>query len=173
VKKSVEGEMQGLCLVCGLCCNGVLFADVRLEKGDEPKKLKALGLPVVAKAQGARFKQPCVALEGCRCRVYSERPSYCRKFECLLFKRVEEGEVGLRSAVEIVEKARTGVAKVEKLLAALGAENEHLPLRRRFQLQARRMEEEGDVNDERAQVFSELTLAFHELSLLLKEEFYP
>src|SRR5438132_2396309 len=37
---------EDLCLECGLCCNGVIFADVRLQPGDDPKRLKALGLAV-------------------------------------------------------------------------------------------------------------------------------
>ena len=43
--KSEEGEedLQALCLECGLCCNGVLFADVRLQDGDKAEKLRGWG----------------------------------------------------------------------------------------------------------------------------------
>ena len=43
-----------LCLQCGLCCNGVLFADVRPERGD-PSPLFA--------QHGPRVAQPCPAFQ--------------------------------------------------------------------------------------------------------------
>ncbi len=41
-----------LCPNCGLCCNGVLFADVELRKGDDAKRLMKLGLSLERKGQG-------------------------------------------------------------------------------------------------------------------------
>src|SRR5947207_12643077 len=109
VRTKCDSE-QELCLACGLCCNGVLFADVRLEAADEAGKLRALGLAV---SKRGRFKQPCAALEGCHCRVYADRPSHCRKFECLLFKRVQKEDVPAGQALAIIKKARAAVANVE------------------------------------------------------------
>ena len=37
-----------LCLACGLCCNGALFKDVKLQSGDDPEQLASLGLPLTA-----------------------------------------------------------------------------------------------------------------------------
>src|SRR5437868_1476023 len=97
--KSTDNS-SALCLECGLCCNGVIFADVRLQRGDDPGRLRALGLPIATphapssasplrKTGGVpapRFAQPCAALDGCRCRIYADRPAYCRQFDCLLLK---------------------------------------------------------------------------------------
>jgi Fe-S-cluster containining protein len=146
----------------------VLFADVHLEPGDDAEKLRELGLKV---SKTGRFKQPCAALNGCNCRIYSERPSYCRKFECLLFGRALRGEIRIEEAHAIIKKARAAVARVEKLLVQLGADDNDLPLRRRFQAQVRKMEA-GDIENREAEVFAELTLTFHELNLLLRDEFY-
>src|SRR6266481_7889876 len=91
--KAATGE--NLCLSCGLCCNGVIFADVKLRRGDDPAHFQALGLPITCsggrKPSAAGFPQPCVALDGCRCCIYDQRPRYCRKFECLLLKSVNAG----------------------------------------------------------------------------------
>ena len=164
-----EGGMQGICLACGLCCNGVLFADVRLENGDDALKLKTLGLRV---SKSGRFKQPCSALQGCKCAVYADRPDYCRKFECLLFKKVQKRETLADKALAVIKKAQAAVARVENLLEELGSDDRHLPLQKRFQVQLRRMEA-GSIGAGEADVFAELTVAFHELNLLLREEFYP
>jgi Fe-S-cluster containining protein len=162
------GDLQRLCLECGLCCNGVLFADVRLQAEDDAERLRELGLEILKRG---RFKQPCAALAGCECRVYADRPGYCRKFECLLFGSVKRGDLGKEDAQGIVMKAHGTVARVEELLGKLGSNEKHLPLRKRFQAKVKAMER-GDVGREQAELFAELTVAFHELDMLLREEFY-
>jgi Fe-S-cluster containining protein len=163
---------QKLCLACGLCCNGVLFADVRLQKDDDAEALQRLGLPVISKGKGWRFAQPCAALEGCRCRIYSERPGYCRAFDCSLLKRVLAGDMERRVALGIITRAREQMTRVTELLKRLGDNDERLPLRQRFRQQAQRLARTKN-SEETAALFSELTLVFHELSLLLQESFYP
>jgi Fe-S-cluster containining protein len=164
----IVGDLQGLCLECGLCCNGVLFGDVRLQVGDDLERLRELGLKI---SKGGRFKQPCAALEGCECRVYADRPSYCRKFECLLFGRVKRREIETEEARRVVKKARAAVARVEELLSKLGTDEKNLPLRKRFQSQVKRMDR-SEVGREQSELFAELTLAFHGLDVLLRKEFY-
>src|ERR1041385_5603363 len=89
-------DSNSLCLECGLCCNGVIFADVRLQPGDNAPRLQSLGLKFLPNRQSQianrKFSQPCAAFAGCKCTIYSERPTYCRKFECLLLKSVKTGE---------------------------------------------------------------------------------
>src|SRR6478736_2163147 len=63
-------ELQKLCLSCGLCCNGVLFADVKLQPEDRAKILLKLGIPVRSAGAREKFEQPCVALSSCTCKIY-------------------------------------------------------------------------------------------------------
>src|SRR4051812_25402442 len=107
---------EKLCLTCGLCCNGVIFADVQLQPGDDATRLEALGLslknfPKQKSAQTSisdsnavslkiKFSQPCVAFDGCRCRIYADRPKYCREFDCALLKCVNAGEVKTAGALQ-------------------------------------------------------------------------
>src|ERR1700761_4281735 len=93
---------NSLCLECGLCCNGVIFADVQLQPGDDAAKLRSLGL---AFASNQKFKQPCTAFGGCRCNIYSDRPQYCREFECLLLKSVKAGRTETSTALRIIRTA--------------------------------------------------------------------
>jgi len=172
---------NGLCLECGLCCNGVIFADVQLQPGDDPARLQALGLPLKlkpAKGLGAganpnqwKFAQPCTALDGCHCRVYAERPGHCRAFECLLLKSVKAGGIQPAAALDVIREARRRADVVEGLLQQLGDSDTQSPLRSRF----RRVQKRAEVEAWEAGkgiAYSELTLAMHDLNLMLSERFY-
>jgi len=163
---------EALCLECGLCCNGVIFADVRLQTGDQAGHLKALGLPVTA-SRPVRFSQPCAALEGCRCRIYPERPRYCREFDCRLLKRFKSGEIQTQAARQLVRTALGQAENVRELLLRLGESDEKAPLAARFRRTAKRLEQAARDDQTASGVYGELTLAFHELSLLLSQSFYP
>jgi Fe-S-cluster containining protein len=185
-----NGDAEELCLSCGLCCNGVLFADVQLQPGDSPERLRALGLALSrlsgsggratqtgASSQGApahppKFRQPCAALEGCLCRIYPERPHYCREFECALFKEVKAGRVTGTEALRLIRATLRKAATVRRRLRALGDTEEHRPLRQRFLRTAKRLERAG-LDETNAELYSKLTLAAHDLNLILSQSFYP
>src|SRR5947209_8425884 len=97
---------EHLCLECGLCCNGTIFADVRLNQADQPELLRREGLRINAGPGGRpRLVQPCAALEGKRCRIYELRPGCCRQFECLLLKSVKAGRTDFDEAQKIISTA--------------------------------------------------------------------
>ena len=135
---------EQLCRACGLCCDGTLFDLVKLERGDDAGKLKALGLPVSisrGKTPVARFPQPCSALcEDRTCRLYAERPWQCRTFECQLFKDAKAGRITFAAALPVVKHARRRADNVRRLLRELGDTDEHRALGERFHRTAERME---------------------------------
>src|SRR5437899_7968072 len=93
---------ESLCLECGLCCNGVIFSDVKLQAEDDAFRLRRLGLSVASPSSGVevgRFRQPCSALDGCRCTIYADRPKYCREFECLVLKGFRRGRLQAAGAL--------------------------------------------------------------------------
>lgn len=180
-----------LCLHCGLCCNGVLFKDVELQPGDDARSLLALGLPLIDRSRrrktgqtpaldqspaapaAVKFPQPCAALcADNRCRIYAERPTRCRDFECALFKSVAAGETELPAALRTVRTTRQRAAKVRGLLVALGDTDESLALSLRFKRARRRMESAA-VDDTTAETYADLTMAVHHLNLSLAQNFYP
>ena len=80
ISQSADAVSQ-LCPNCGLCCNGVLFADVELRAGDDAKRLKDLGMTLEKKGQGkVAFAQPCACFDGKLCGIYADRPKRCRTF---------------------------------------------------------------------------------------------
>ncbi|HWC60369.1 MAG TPA: YkgJ family cysteine cluster protein [Verrucomicrobiae bacterium] len=167
-------DANSLCLECGLCCNGVIFADVQLQSGDNAARLRTLGLALLQRANSGneKFKQPCTAFAGCQCNIYSERPTYCREFECLLLKSVKAGKIDARKAIPVIRSALRRVKKVERLLQQLGDADESVALSKRFRRMQRKLEG-APLDRESAQTFGELTLAVHDLNLLLAEKFYP
>ena len=172
---------EKLCLTCGLCCNGVIFADVQLQRGDDAARLKTLGLqlsslPGRADAQRVsardqrpflqkKFNQPCVAFDGFRCRIYEDRPKYCHSFDCALLKSVNLGKVKPSDALGLIEKARCRAEKVRQLLRKIGDKDEHVALSLRFRRTARRIQQ-SDVDPQTGDLFSQLTLAVQDLNFL-------
>lgn len=168
---TTAGAVAQLCPQCAMCCNGVLFKDVELQPGDDGAKLKALGLPI-SKSRVAKFPQPCVALAGCRCRIYAGRPVRCREFECALLKSLAAGETEAAAALRTVREAHGRAEKVRRLLREVGDHDEHVALSLRFKRTKRRFEA-SPFDEPATDKFGELTLAVHDLNLLLREKFHP
>ena len=117
------------------------------------------------------FRQPCSAFDGCRCLVYSQRPEHCRKFECLLLQEFQAGKVEENGALRTIHSARDKLRKVNDLLRALANEEEHVPVRercKRVELALKRRQ----PSEAQAGTFGELTLAMHDLNLIISEHFY-
>jgi len=74
--------------------------------------------------------------------------------------------------LEVIKTARRRVDKVKKLLRELGDAEEHLALSVRFRRMQRRMET-SELDEESADRYGELTLAVHDLNVLLSGAFYP
>ena len=152
-----------LCLQCGLCCNGILFADVRPQPGDTS--------PLFAGRK--RVPQPCPAFSAgdCTCAIYEERPVRCRQFECRQLLAVRAEETTVPQALKQIRAARKLVAQLEKGLAALGFNDLKLPLSRRFK-QCQRAAETGALPAAEFGRLADLQYSMHKLTLLLANEFY-
>lgn len=109
--------------------------------------------------------------DGCRCSIYTDRPSYCRQFECLLLKNTLEERVTETAALRVIQGARKKAARVQELLQKLGDTNASIALSKRFQAMRRKMES-GSAAPEQIEIFGLLTVAVHELNVILSEQFY-
>ena len=160
-----------LCPNCGLCCNGVLFADVELRAGDDAKSLKRLGLKLQKKGQGKlAFAQPCACFDGKLCGIYADRPKRCRTFECGLLKRVQDGGLEAEAALKTIRQTKRQVEKVRVLLRQLGQNDEELAMTKRY---AQVMSAPTDLSDHESDTErrGELMLAMGELMQLLQRDF--
>jgi len=159
-----------LCQNCGLCCNGVLFADVQLRKGDDIQRLAELGLSLVKKGRQRAFAQPCACFDGRLCRIYNGRPKRCRKFECGLLKRVQAGELEADVALKTIAQARRQVEQVCKLLRRTGSDDERLALSQR---DVRAMSEPVDLSGGKASAGlpGKLMATYRDLMQMLQGDF--
>ena len=121
-----------LCPACGLCCNGVLFGDVELQRGDDAKRLGKLGVELFRKGRKTAFAQPCACLEKGLCSIYEDRPKRCAAFDCGLLKRVQSDELTAPAALKKIAEAKRRAAEVLKLVRQLGNDDESLPLNQRY-----------------------------------------
>lgn len=168
--KSEAEAVTALCPACGFCCNGVLFADVELQRGAEVDLLQALGVKLVAKGGKRRFSQPCQFFEGKLCCIYADRPERCRTFECRLLKRVIVGELTADAALKAIASAARAANQVRRHVRELGETDEALPLSRRYaRIMAQPIDFAGDesVIERR----SELMLAVDRLAKILERDF--
>lgn len=104
-----------LCGACGLCCNGVLFHTVRLQPGDAPRELAALGLKLKRKHRQDWILQPCPAYRDAQCSIYAQRPERCRLFECRQLQRMGTGEITEAMALEKIHEVQGRAAQLDAL----------------------------------------------------------
>ena len=163
--------VEQLCPKCGLCCNGVLFVDVELQKGDDAKRLREFGLSVEKKGRSKQvFPQPCGCFDGKFCTIYADRPARCRAFECGLLKRVKAGKLDSSIALKEIAKVRSMVKRVQKLLTELGQQDENLALVKRYSeiMNSPIDFSKGSRDSDKR---GKLMLAMHELMEFLQREF--
>lgn len=170
-------DVSELCLACGLCCDGTLFGDVELQSKDDANLLKSLGLKIRSRGR-PRFTQPCLALgSDCHCRIYGNRPTQCRSFECALLQSVLREQKSRAVALRIIRKTRQQADRIRQLLRILGDMHEDHSMAKRFQTVRRRMESpdtDSVLNwDQQLETFADLTMAVHDLQFTLRREFYP
>ena len=98
--QDVEKDAQSLCMACGLCCDGTLFNQAKLEPDDDLTELSALG----ARIHGDRkfFDLPCQAHKGI-CTIYNHRPRICGDFGCRLLISHSFGEISYEDATKIID----------------------------------------------------------------------
>jgi len=168
--QSAVDAVAELCPQCGLCCNGVLFGDVELQRGDEAAKLAAAGLKIFSKGRQRAFDQPCACFDGALCRIYADRPQRCRAFECRQVQRLTAGEVTTATALKKIRLARQCADEVLRLVRALGDTNESAPLNRRY---AAVMAQPMDfaAGEAAVELRGELMLAVGRLVEMLEQDF--
>jgi hypothetical protein len=159
-----------LCPNCGLCCDSSLFADVELSRGDDPQKLKKLGLVIEQKTKTKlAFAQPCACFDGKFCKIYADRPKRCRLFECGLLKRVEAGDMTAAAALGKISEAKARAKKVHELLRQSGQQDQRMALTHRY---AEAMNAPVDLaNELNADRQGELMQAVGDLMQLLERDF--
>jgi hypothetical protein len=104
-----------LCLQCGLCCDGTLFTEIKMDD-DERAYVESLGLVPQVAPDGALTgpPQPCPAFrDGC-CSLYEVgRPQTCGSYACGLLVSYTSGRVGLDDCLPVVHLVRSLARELE------------------------------------------------------------
>ncbi len=161
--------IRDLCPGCGLCCNGVLFATVRLGAEEVIPALESLNTRWESSPDGKAFLQPCPAFRGQHCAIYSERPLKCREFHCGLLAAVAQGQMTLARAQAEIRETQRQVARIEAWLAQLGHPGSGQSLSRRCR---QCLAAAHDNSDEAVEIRAELMLAVRALVQRLSSLFY-
>jgi hypothetical protein len=97
---------QEICLTCGFCCDGTLFAHAMLnpgEKGNLPERIEE---NVFSQAERDYFHLPCRYFAG-RCTIYDSQRAYvCGSYRCQLLRDFSDGNISFDQALGIVKRAR-------------------------------------------------------------------
>jgi hypothetical protein len=107
------GALQGLCLDCGMCCDGTLFECVELEPSEQQA---FVSVTLIRVGDKVAVPLPCSKHRDKRCTVYEQRPIRCKKFTCKLYEGVAAGSLSYHSAQTRIADAQRLFAVIEGLL---------------------------------------------------------
>lgn len=113
---SSEPSGSGLCLACGICCQGAFHFGARVHEGEE-QAVRALGLTITDSEEGTVFPLPCPRHQENRCTIYADRPGACRDYQCKLLLRYQAGKVTWEDCMRRVELAKSLLVSVRRQLA--------------------------------------------------------
>ena len=119
---------QSLCLSCGLCCDGTLFAIVPLREEDSATALQARGIALQKKEDNYSFKQPCTAYRQNCCQIYADRPANCQKYRCAVLRNYERGDISRSDAQARISRALMLKEAVRNSLASIVANSHELSM---------------------------------------------
>ena len=140
---------------------------MRLQPGDSPKELAALGLKLKRKRGQQCILQPCPAWRESQCSIYAQRPERCRLFECRQLQRVAAGEISEAAALEKIRDVQARVETLHGLLQRAGSTNARRPLARRCE----KILAEPSLDEAGAALREEIARAMRELDALLDRDF--
>jgi uncharacterized protein len=132
---SDTADESSICIGCGLCCDGTLYATATVRSQDVSSVIAA-GLIIEKDEEREFFRQPCPRFSCGSCTVYEIRPKVCKGYRCSLLEKVEAGEISTPLAREVIEKAlelRVAVRKIDPV-AVTPSERTALAERLRGQL---------------------------------------
>ena len=113
---TVDPSGASLCLECGLCCDGTVFAAMTIQ-ADERDYVESLGLTTTP--DGDRFvsPQPCPAFQGGCCSLYEiGRPLACGAYSCQLLYARRHGTRSHEDCLEVIAEVRDVAREVERAM---------------------------------------------------------
>lgn len=102
--ESLEKEISKICVACGMCCDGTLFAKANIKDDSDRVLADSLGLSTMMKDEVRLFSLPCHHFES-KCTVYDQnRPVVCGSYFCNPIIKLKREKMSLPEAQEIISK---------------------------------------------------------------------
>lgn len=98
-KKTDQSSGENLCTSCNICCNGIMFGKVNITAPERERLRDRFGF----EDETTNFRLGCSQLgKNGKCQCYVLRPQTCRDFKCALLMKVENEEVDIGTAEQII-----------------------------------------------------------------------
>jgi Fe-S-cluster containining protein len=162
----------GICVGCGLCCDGTIHPHVALERDDPFELLASAGITFFVKDITKSFRQPCPAYGAGCCSIYQDRPSVCREYRCLLLRRHKAGEVSADEASALIARTTELRDRVRAGLSAYVDPEGSVALDGLYRLMLAKFDAEPHPAAARRE-HSDLLLTVAALRVILAREFEP
>ncbi|MFO0555099.1 MAG: YkgJ family cysteine cluster protein [Polyangiaceae bacterium] len=106
-----DEELSALCLACGACCDGTMYARVELDGEGDRDRVARRGLPILEEPSPS-LAQPCAAHVDGRCTIYEDRPERCAGYRCEQHRSHERDGGSLEARLARVRGLRAVAARV-------------------------------------------------------------
>lgn len=107
-EKKAEAPLaeQQICVTCGFCCDGTLFAYARLSPGEKGQLPEKIDLNSFTRDNKDYFRHPCPYFSE-RCTIYNmKKPDVCSTYRCQLLKDFAAEKLSLPEVMNIINEAR-------------------------------------------------------------------
>jgi uncharacterized protein len=113
---TVDPSGSSLCLECGLCCDGTVFAAMTIQ-ADERDYVESLGLTTTPDGDRFLSPQPCPAFrDGC-CSLYTTgRPLACSAYSCQLLYARRHDTLSHEDCLAVIAEVRHVAREVERAM---------------------------------------------------------
>lgn len=97
---------QQICIACGFCCDGTLFADAVLQAGELENLPEKMATQYFTTERGEFFRLPCPYLKK-KCSIYYKpKAQVCSSYRCRLLNDLEKQIVTPSDAFKIIGNTR-------------------------------------------------------------------
>lgn len=113
-------DASELCLACGLCCSGSIFAEALVDPETDAQPLSTGAFDAAEVDGKPAFALGCSLLRGAECQIYDrQRPRVCGAFDCAVLRQWKQGQASGDDTLATVEQAASRDAEIRAELSVL------------------------------------------------------
>ncbi len=118
---------QAICVKCGMCCDGTIFATAKLNKGEKENLPPEIAQNYQNIDGHESFRLPCPAFKG-KCTIYNkQKADICGRFRCDVLKDFSDHRISLDQAFGYVGKAMSLKSNIKTLLLDIEGIDKNTP----------------------------------------------